>query len=103
MAKVQIDESASGSTLRLHPGDEATLTLPETRTAGYSWKRLSPESPVYSLHDAGFVRAKAVGGTGSHRWVIAAVKKGSAEFELAYGRSWETAAGKRFAITLQVE
>ncbi len=103
MATVQIDQSAAGSTVRLAVDDEARLTLAETRTAGYSWKVLSAESPVFKVEDAGFTPASGVGGTGVHCWTIAARKQGSAELELAYGRSWETAAAKKFAIVVAVE
>lgn len=103
MATVQINQSRAGSTVRLAVVDQAELTLPETRTAGYSWKVVSAESPVFSVKDEGFARVGGVGGTGVHRWMIAATKKGLAELELAYGRSWETAAGKNFVIVVAVE
>jgi len=103
MATVQIDQSAAGSTLQLAVGDHARLALPEARTAGYIWKVMSEESPVFALEDAGFQKAPGVGGTGTHRWTIAAERAGSAELKLAYGRSWETAAGKSFAITILVK
>jgi predicted secreted protein len=102
MAIVQIDQSAAGTTVRLAVGDEAQLTLAETRTAGYSWKVVSDQSTVFSVKDAGFTRAGGVGGTGVHRWTITATKRGSAELNLAYGRSWEGEAGKRFAIVVSV-
>jgi predicted secreted protein len=103
MAMVNVDQSAAGSTVQLAMGDQAQLTLPETRTAGYSWNVVSAESPVFALEDAGFTRAPGVGGTGTHRWTIAAMRTGSAELELAYGRSWETEAGKKFAMTIMVK
>lgn len=102
MATMQIDQSAEGSTMQLAVGDQAQLTLPETRTAGYSWKLISTESPVFRVEDGGFTRAGGVGGTGLHRWTIVAEKTGSAQLELAYGRSWETAAGKKFVMTITV-
>lgn len=103
MAMVQIDHSATGSTLQLAVGDQAELNLPETRTAGYSWKVVSRESPVFALEDSGFQKAPAVGGTGTHRWTVTARSKGSTELELSYARSWEAGAGKRFAMTITVE
>ncbi len=103
MATVRIDQSAEGTTVHLAVGDQAQLTLPETRTAGYSWKVVSAESPVFALENAGFQKAPGVGGTGTHRWMITAKKAGSAELELAYGRSWETEAGKSFAMTILVK
>jgi predicted secreted protein len=102
MPIVQIDQSFTGSTVQLAAGDQAQLTLPETRTAGYSWKVVAAESSVFSLKDTGFEQAGGVGGTGTHRWTITAKKAGSAELELAYGRSWETAVGKKFTVTISV-
>lgn len=102
MATMKIDQSAAGSTVQLALGEQAELTLPETRTAGYSWKLVSAESPVFGMEDAGFTRASGVGGTGVHRWTIAALKKGSAALELAYGRAWETEAGKKFGLMIEV-
>ncbi len=103
MTTVRINQFAAGSTARLARGDQVQLTLPETRTAGYSWKLMSAESPVFSVEDAGFTPVSGVGGTGAHRWILTALQKGSAELELAYGRSWEKAAGKRFVIVVAVE
>jgi predicted secreted protein len=103
MATVQLDQSAAGSRVRLAVGDQAQLTLAETPTAGYNWKLISVESPVFSVVDAGFTRAGGVGGTGMHRWTVTGLQKGSAELELAYGRSWETSGAKKFAIVVAVE
>jgi predicted secreted protein len=89
--------------MRLAAGDQAHLTLAETRTAGYSWKVVSAESPVFRVEDAGFTRASGVGGTGGHRWTITALKAGSATLELTYGRSWESDVGRKFAVTIRVE
>jgi predicted secreted protein len=102
MATVKVDQSSAGSTVRIAMGDIAELILPETRTAGYSWKVVSAESPMYDVKDEGFKRASGVGGAGEHRWAVTAAKAGSAEFELAYGRSWESDAGKRFTVTIEV-
>ena len=102
MATVQIDQSVAGSTVQLDVGDEAHLSMPETRTAGYRWKPVSAESPVFRVEDTGFTRAGGVGGTGVHRWTVTALQKGSAELELVYGRSWETETGKSFAVTISV-
>jgi predicted secreted protein len=102
MATVKIDESSAGSTVQLAIGDQAQLILPETRTAGFSWKVVSKQSPAFRLQDGGFSRAGGVGGSGVHRWTITGMETGSAALELAYGRSWESGVGKRFAITISV-
>jgi predicted secreted protein len=103
MAKLEIGPSASGTTVQVVAGTQLQLTLPETRTAGYSWKVISVESPVFSVADAGFTRADSVGGTGVHRWTVRALQKGRAKLELAYGRSWETSGAKKFAVVVVVE
>jgi predicted secreted protein len=104
MTKLEIGPSASGTTVRLAKGSQAQLTLPETRTAGYSWKIVSSGSPEVSVEDAGFTRASAVGGTGAHRWTLKALEAGTAKLEMAYGRSWEaeSEAKQRFAVTVVV-
>lgn len=102
MATVQLEQSAAGSTVRLAVGDLAQLTLPETRSGGYTWQVTSVESPVFSVEDNGFEMASGIGGTGAHHWTITAKHAGEAKLELAHGRSWEPEAGKRFAVTIQV-
>lgn len=101
MATVNIDQSAAGSTVQLAMGEQAQLTLPETRTAGYSWKVVSAESPVFSVEDDGFDLAAGVGGSGEHRWRIMSKQAGEAKLELVHGRSWEPSPGKRFAVTIR--
>ena len=104
MTKLEIGPAASGTAVQISKGSQAQLTLPETRTAGYSWKIVSADSPVFSVEDAGFTRANAVGGTGSHRWTLKALQPGKATLEMAYGRSWETGseAKQRFSVTIEV-
>jgi predicted secreted protein len=102
MAKVEIDESSAGTMVRLAPGDQAQLTLAETRTAGYAWRVVSPESPVLAVRDDGFTPATGVGGSGLHRWTITARKAGTATLGLEHGRSWESEAVKKFGVTLEV-
>jgi predicted secreted protein len=104
MAKLEIGAAASGTTVRLATGNEAQLALPETRTAGFSWRIVSGESPVCSVEDAGFAPASGVGGTGVHRWTLRALQPGTAALEMIYGRSWETAgeAKQRFSVTISV-
>ena len=99
---VQIDRSSAGSSVRLAAGDRAQLTLPETRSGGYTWQVASPESPVFSVKDEGFDMAAGVGGTGVHRWTITAKQAGEAKLELLHGRSWEPESGKRFDVTVVV-
>lgn len=103
MATVKIEQSSAGRAVQLAVGDVAEIILPETRTAGYSWKVVSPQSTVFDMKDEGFTRADGVGGTGTHRWTITASENGSATLELAYGRSWEVNTGKKFAVTIRVE
>jgi predicted secreted protein len=104
MTKLEVGPSASGTTVQIAKGSQAELTLPETRTAGYSWKIVSADSRVFSVEDAGFTRASAVGGTGSHRWMLKALQPGRAMLEMAYGRSWEAGseAKQRFSVTIEV-
>ncbi len=103
MAKVEIDQSASGTTLRVAPGDEVELTLPETRTGGYAWQLGSTASKSFSVEDLGFTRAPAVGGTGTRRWRVVAQQAGTGTVELTYGRSWEqSSAPKKFTVTIEV-
>jgi predicted secreted protein len=99
---VQIDQSAAGTQVLLAAGDQAQLTLPETRSGGYKWQVVSPELPVFSVKDEGFDMAAGVGGTGVHRWTIIGKQSGEAKLELVHGRSWEPESGKRFVVTVVV-
>ena len=103
MATVQLEQSAADSTVRLAVGDQAQLTLPETRSGGYKWQTTSVESPVFSIEDNGFEMASGIGGTGAHHWTITAKQAGEAKLELVHGRSWEPDAGKRFVVTVVVK
>jgi predicted secreted protein len=100
---VQIDQSSAGSTVQLAAGEQAQLTLAETRSGGYKWQMISPESPVFSTKDDGFEMAAGVGGAGVHRWTITARQPGEAKLELVHGRSWEPETGKRFVVTVVVK
>jgi len=104
MAKVEIGPTASGKTVQLAKGSEAQLTLPETRTAGYSWKVVSAALSEFSIEDGGFTPASGVGGTGSHRWILKAQTAGTATLEMFYGRSWDEAANakQRFRVSIEV-
>ncbi len=103
MTKRALDERSSGTTLRLAVGDQLELTLPETRTAGYSWWMVSSSSPVLAVEDEGFTRAAGVGGTGVLRWRLTANQAGSATLELSYGRAWEQSSpAKTFTLTIEV-
>lgn len=100
---VELDKSVAGSTVKVASGEQARISLPETRTAGYHWQIVSPTSPLYSINDDGFEPAPAVGGTGVHRWTLTAKGKGSAPLAMSYGRSWGSAsAAQTFQITIAV-
>ena len=99
---IHIDQSATGSVVNLAVAEQAELTLPETRSGGYKWQVLSPESPVFVVKDDGFEMAAGIGGSGAHRWTITARQRGEAKLELIHGRSWEPESGKRFAVTIAV-
>jgi predicted secreted protein len=102
MAKVEIGQAASGTSVRVAVGDEMEITLSETRTAGYAWRVASPASALLAVEDLGFARAPGVGGTGTHRWRVTAKQAGSATLELAYGRSWEQASpAKKFTVAIE--
>ena len=102
MATIHIDQNASGTTVRLAVGDEAQLVLPEARGGGYKWRVVSPNSTLFDVRDDGFARPSGIGGTGAHKWTITARHAGKASLELAYGRSWETEAAKRFCVNIEV-
>jgi predicted secreted protein len=105
MTKLEMDRSASGTTVRVVAGTQLHVTLPETRTAGYSWRIVSDGSPILAVENSGFTPASGIGGTGSHRWTLNAVGKGTATLEMVYGRSWQTPpeAKERFTLTIEVE
>ena len=103
MARVmEFDKTASGRELALAVGDQLHLTLPETRSGGFHWQLRSAGSPVLRVKDGGSQRAAGIGGSGVHRWTLIAAQKGTAKFELSYGRSWEASAKEHFTLTLKV-
>ena len=99
---IKVGQQESGSTVAVAQGDQVRLELPETRTAGFRWQMVSPESPVFTVHDEGFAAAPGIGGTGLHRWTITALGQGSAVLAMRYGRPWESAATQEFMLTIEV-
>src|ERR1700744_3574448 len=104
MPTINIDKSATGTTLQLAVGDRVQITLPESRTAGFRWQAAPASSPVYAVADEGFQAAPGIGGTGTHRWTLTARSKGSDTFEISYGRSWGTSSSAEpFRVTISVK
>jgi predicted secreted protein len=101
--RIEVNEAASGSTVKLANGDQLHISLPETRTAGYRWQVVSPASAIYRIEDSGFEPAAGVGGTGLHGWTLKALKSGTALLAMDYGRSWgSTPAAQQFKLTIKV-
>ena len=100
---IAIDKTASGSSVKVSVGDQLQVSLPESPTSGFRWRVAAGSSPVYGVRDDGFTPAKALGGAGTHRWTLTALKPGTATFEMGYGRSWESSpAAQKFTLTIVV-
>ena len=100
----EIDEAADGTTVRLAPGTELRLTLPENPTTGYRWRITAEAAPVLRpQEDAYAPGASMPGAGGQHRWTWQAAQPGEAALRLDYARPWETGpAARQFAVTIRV-
>ncbi len=84
---MRLDASASGTRVRLRPGDSLDVVLAETPTTGYRWKLVEAGAPVLRLEADRFDPPGATpGAPGSHAWTFSVAQPGSARLALAYVR-----------------
>jgi inhibitor of cysteine peptidase len=99
---VQLSEAANGSEVTLSVGQAFTLSLPENRTTGYSWRVSKNGAPVCKLvDDYGEQTSKLIGSPGVHKWRFVAEKPGGSTIELHLVRPWE-ATDIRQSLSLNV-
>jgi len=103
---MMIDASHSGQQVALQVGQAAELRLPENPTTGFRWFVVSDGGPACRLDDNGFHGPDGPPGRGGeHVWELVGVSAGACELQLAYRRSFGSAAagGTGFALNVQVK
>ncbi len=102
---------AADQTLRLRPGEKATIELQETISTGYRWEidqAASDNLSILRVGDLGAASAANSGGRpligapGVHRWSIVAVSAGHARIMFAYRRPWEAQPVRRHEAAVEV-
>lgn len=100
---------AADRTLRLAPGERASIALKENPSTGYSWridKGASSNLAIVRIEDGGFTRdggdrkPPLVGAPGVHRWTVEALSKGRARIEFVYERPWERKPVERHRVNV---
>ncbi len=91
---LKVDDQIRGKIVEAKLGEHIEICLPENPTTGYRWVFKQTGEPVCTLLADHFEPgAKVAGGPGMHHWQFKVTAEGTAEIELAYSRSWESAAG----------
>ena len=106
--EVQLTQSDTGGMVKLAKGGTLIVALPSNPTTGYSWAVVS-DLPG-TLHQEGEPRYVPAGSTqpvagagGTEVFTFAAMEKGNATLELAYGRPFENSAPRQtFSIEVAV-
>ena len=102
---VNLTESANGTTIRLHVGDEIHIVLDENPTTGYQWD--SPVPQAFTVIEDRFNPPEGspmMGQGGIHTWVLKAVQKGTYGIHWMYKRSWESSESDRpFIVQVIIE
>src|SRR5947209_8320878 len=99
---MQVDESASDSTIDLGLGHTLEVRLAENPTTGYRWQTESDGSPTCVLTSDTYETVGSRLGTGGTRiLVFRAARVGTGHIMLANRRAWEAAA-RTFTIEVRV-
>jgi predicted secreted protein len=87
---MRVDESASGSELRLTVGEALEVALAETPTAGHRWRVVSDVAPACRSGADRFEPppGSTPGAPGRHTFTFTGAQRGVAEIELVYARSF---------------
>ena len=98
---VTLTDRDDGRRISVRSGDVVELRLAEIAAAGYRWSPERYDEALLELVDsAADYAGGAVGSAGQALFRFRVLGAGIAKIVLGYGRSWEDAAIKRFAITL---
>ncbi len=102
----ELDERASGQTIRVRLGERVQICLEENMTTGFRWQLVTGGEPACALVDEDVRSADGRPGAGGRRcWTLEAQRPGQGRVELVYRRPWERdrPPGRTFAIRLEVE
>jgi inhibitor of cysteine peptidase len=103
---MHLDESASGTELRLRAGDTLEVTLAETPTTGYRWRLVSDGAPACRAGSDRFEPPSSMtpGASGRHTFTFTTVQRGAGEIVLVSVRSFGGAEpARRFSVRAVVE
>ena len=103
---MRVDDSASGSELRLRAGETLEVVLAETPTSGYRWRLVSDGAPACRSDSDRFEppSSRTPGAPGRHTFTFTAVQRGAGEIELVYARSFGGGEpARRFSVRAVVE
>lgn len=88
-------DSEAGEAIPLSIGETYTITLPQNPTTGFMWEAtvsggltIKDDTYIPDQHPPGWV-----GGGGTRKWTVQAVKEGKQTFYAVYRRSWEPITG----------
>ena len=107
-AEIQLTDADAGSSVKLALDGTLIVALPSNPSTGYSWTIVGSLPDILRQEgEPRFVPAGStepvVGAGGTEVFAFAAVEKGNATLELAYGRPLENAAPKpTFSIEVAV-
>jgi predicted secreted protein len=87
---MRVDESASGSELRLRAGERLEVVLAEAPTTGYRWRLVSEGAPACRRDSDRFEAPPSAtpGAPGRHTFTFGGVQPGAGEIELTCARTF---------------
>src|ERR1700694_4044774 len=89
---MRVDESASGSELRLRAGERLEVVLAEAPTTGYRWRLVSEGAPACRRDSDRFEAPPSATAGGPGRYTLtftfASVQPGAGEIELTCARTF---------------
>lgn len=99
-----LTQADNGRSIELHVGDQITLSLRESRMAGYRWNVLEKGEPVLtSVETEEHSRPPALGQPRMRAWQFTAEKPGAGRIYMQHRRPWEAAgSGDDFLLNVSV-
>ncbi|HEY7352807.1 MAG TPA: protease inhibitor I42 family protein [Terriglobales bacterium] len=97
-------EDANGNTVELEIGKNFEISLRESRMGGYKWKLVDNGEPILRNEEVGGGSSdtSVPGGRSSRNWRFTGQEAGSTQLRLQHQRSWESAPGHEFRLTVNV-
>ena len=99
---VQLSASDAGTEVALAPDEVLVVALDARPSTGHSWYVAALDERVLRVADTGLEAAPGLGGTDRQVFYLLGVNRGATELVLHYGRSWERAPARTFAVRVVV-